>query len=62
MPDALTAKMLEQKWIVTVFLLIIPTVLRLFDKLTEGGLITVWLLVAGGYFAADVVQQKKAAE
>jgi hypothetical protein len=50
-------KMLEQKWIVTVFLLIVPTALRCFDLLTEGGLITVWLLVAGGYFAADVTQK-----
>ena len=33
-----TEKMLEQKWIVTVFLLIVPTVLRCFDLLTEGGL------------------------
>lgn len=53
----LPEKMLEQKWIVTVFLLIVPTVLRVFDLLTEGGLITVWLLVAGGYFAADVTQK-----
>lgn len=51
-------KMLEQKWIVTVFLLIVPTVLRCFNLLTEGGLITVWLLVAGGYFTADVFSQK----
>ena len=53
-------KMMEQKWIVTVFLLIVPTVLRCFDLMTEGGLITVWLLVAGGYFAADVTQKATA--
>jgi len=60
MPETLTAKMLEQKWIVTVFLLLAPTALRVFDLLTEGGLITVWLLVAGGYFAADVTQRATA--
>lgn len=57
MSETVTEKMLEQKWIVTVFLLLAPTVLRVFDLLTEGGLITVWLLVAGGYFAADVTQR-----
>jgi hypothetical protein len=47
-------KMLEQKWIVTVFLLIVPTVLLCFGLLTESGLITVWVLVASGYFTAEV--------
>jgi hypothetical protein len=56
----MTEKMLEQKWIVTVFLLIVPTILRVFDLMTEGGLITVWVLVAGGYFAADVTQRAMA--
>lgn len=51
-------KMLEQKWMIAVFLLIVPTVLLCFGKFSESGLITVWLLVAGGYFTADVVAQR----
>ena len=53
----MTEKLLEQKWMVAVFLLIVPTVLRLFDKMSESGLITVWVLVAGAYMAADVTQK-----
>lgn len=52
----MTEKLMEQKWMIAVFLLIVPTVLLVFGKLTEAGLLTVWILVANGYFIASVTQ------
>lgn len=41
---------------IAVFLLIVPSLMRCFDLLTEGGLLTAWLVVANGYFIASVTQ------
>lgn len=55
-------KMLERKWMVAVFLLIVPTLLRLVDKMSESGLVTVWLIVASAFFAAEVTNAALARE
>jgi hypothetical protein len=49
-------KLMEQKWMIAVFLLIVPGLMRCFDLMTESGLLTVWLVVANGYFIASVTQ------
>lgn len=56
--ESLTSKLTSRKWLVTVFLLVAPLVLRCFDRLTEGGLVTIWTLVAAAYFGANVVQKQ----
>jgi hypothetical protein len=50
-------KLMEQKWMIAVYLLIAPTLLRVFGLLTESALITVWLVVANAFFVADVAQR-----
>jgi hypothetical protein len=52
----MTEKLMEHKWMIAVFLLIVPSLMRCFDLLTEGGLLTAWLVVANGYFIASVTQ------
>lgn len=50
-------KLMEQKWMVAVFLLVVPALMRVFDLLTESGMLTVWLVVANAFFIADVTQR-----
>lgn len=52
-----TERLLSRKWLVTIFLLIAPLVLRCIDRMTEGGLVTIWTLVAAAYFGANVAQK-----
>lgn len=56
--EPLMSKLTSRKWLVTVFLLIAPLVLRCFDRMTEGGLVTIWGLVAAAYFGANVAQKQ----
>jgi hypothetical protein len=49
----MTEKWLEKRWILTCFLLITPTVLRVFDLMTEGGLLTAWGVAGSGFLAAE---------
>lgn len=51
----MTDKFLERRWMVTVFLLVVPTLMRLFDKLTESGMISVWLIAGGAYLTSEVL-------
>lgn len=58
----MTEKLLEKKWIVTCYLLLIPAALRLLDKLTESGLLTIWGLAAGAFLTAEVVEKATSKE
>jgi hypothetical protein len=47
----------SRKWLIAVFLLIVPTLLRVFGLLDQAGLLTVWGSVTALYFAANVSQK-----
>lgn len=47
----------SRKWLIAVFLLIVPTALRIFGLLDQAGLLTVWGSVTALYFAANVAQK-----
>lgn len=49
--------LLSRKWLVTVFLLVAPLVLRCAGLMTESGLLLIWGWVATAYFGANVVQK-----
>lgn len=52
----MTEKLLEQKWMVTLYMLIASTGLRAFDLLSETGLTTIWGIAGTGFLAATVTQ------
>lgn len=47
----------SRKWLIAVFLLVVPTVLRAFSLLDQAGLLTIWGSVTALYFAANVSQK-----
>lgn len=58
MRDAMnTERYASRKWLIAVFLLIVPTVLRIFSLLDQAGLLTFWGSVTALYFAANVGQK-----
>ena len=52
-----TERFASRKWLIAVFLLVTPTVLRVFGLLDQAGLLTVWGSVTALYFAANVGQK-----
>jgi hypothetical protein len=52
-----TERYASRKWLIAVFLLVTPTVLRVFGMLDQAGLLTVWGSVTALYFAANVGQK-----
>lgn len=49
----MTEKWLEKRWVMTCYLLIVPAALRVFDLMTEGGLLTAWGIAGSGFLAAE---------
>jgi len=50
-------RLLSRKWLVTIFLLVAPLVLRCLGLMTESGLLGMWGTVAVAYFGANVAQK-----